>query len=337
MDDIPHYSAPTHLMQMMRYVEETDPPVVGQWTNPVSLPELARIRALLSKDNLMLIVQDIFLTETAQLADVVLPAATRARKLARSRMSIAPCIFLKSRGAARRCQTGLGYFPRLCPTSRIARQGRSALIWWSDPESAFEAWKACSRGRPCDYSGITYDKLRGGSGIQWPCNEDNPEGTERLYSDGVFFSAPDYCESYGRDLETGAPVSAAEYQAMNPDAQAILRAADYISPHELPSDKFPLQLITGRIIYHFHTRTKTGRAPELNDAAPDVWVELSAADAATAGIREGDLTEISTARQCAGKSSNHGYSLAGLVFAISLRLLGHHGPCTDGPVAPRMS
>src|SRR5699024_3466312 len=170
------------------------------------------------------------------------------------------------------------------------------LIWWSDPESAFEAWKACSRGRPCDYSGITYDKLRGGSGIQWPCNEDNPEGTERLYSDGVFFSAPDYCESYGRDLETGAPVSAAEYQAMNPDAQAILRAADYISPHELPSNNFPLQLITGRIIYHFHTRTKTGRAPELNNAAPDVWVELSATDAATAGIREGDLTEISTPR-----------------------------------------
>src|SRR5699024_10496716 len=71
---------------------------------------------------------------------------------------------------------------------------------------------------------------------------------------------------------------------------------DYISPHELPSNNFPLQLITGRIIYHFHTRTKTGRAPELNNAAPDVWVDLSATDAATAGIREGDLTEISTPR-----------------------------------------
>lgn len=51
------------------------------------------------------------------------------------------------------------------------------LVSWTDAEGAFEGWKACSRGRPCDYSGITYDKLRGGSGIQWPCTEDHPEGT----------------------------------------------------------------------------------------------------------------------------------------------------------------
>lgn len=75
---IPSYSAPTHLMQMLRYAE--DGSIQQLWvsgTNPaVSLPELARIRALLAKDDLQLVVQDIFLTETAQLADVVLPAAT---------------------------------------------------------------------------------------------------------------------------------------------------------------------------------------------------------------------------------------------------------------------
>ena len=299
MDDIPHYSAPTHLMQMMRYVEEGS--IRQLWvsgTNPaVSLPELARIRALLSKDNLMLVVQDIFLTETAQLADVVLPAATWGEKTG-TFTNVDRTVHLSEKAVEPPgdAKPDLDIFLDYARRLELQDKDGQPLIWWSDPESAFEAWKACSRGRPCDYSGITYDKLRGGSGIQWPCNEDNPEGTERLYSDGLFFSAPDYCESYGRDLETGAPVSAAEYQAMNPDAQAILRAADYISPHELPSDKFPLQLITGRIIYHFHTRTKTGRAPELNDAAPDVWVELSAADAATAGIREGDLTEISTPR-----------------------------------------
>ena len=299
MDDIPHYSAPTHLMQMMRYVEEGS--IRQLWvsgTNPaVSLPELARIRALLSKDNLMLVVQDIFLTETAQLADVVLPAATWGEKTG-TFTNVDRTVHLSEKAVEPPgdAKPDLDIFLDYARRLELQDKDGQPLIWWSDPESAFEAWKACSRGRPCDYSGITYDKLRGGSGIQWPCNEDNPEGTERLYSDGVFFSAPDYCESYGRDLETGAPVSAAEYQAMNPDAQAILRAADYISPHELPSNNFPLQLITGRIIYHFHTRTKTGRAPELNNAAPDVWVELSAADAATAGIREGDLTEISTPR-----------------------------------------
>ncbi|QSE86883.1 hypothetical protein JWS14_48560 (plasmid) [Rhodococcus koreensis] len=70
----------------------------------------------------------------------------------------------------------------------------------ADPETAFEAWKKSSAGgRPCDYTGITYDRLRGGSGIQWSCNANHPDGTERLYTDDRFFSAPDYCESCGKD------------------------------------------------------------------------------------------------------------------------------------------
>lgn len=296
---IPSYSAPTHLMQMLRYVEEGS--ISQLWvtgTNPaVSLPELARIRALLTKNDLMLIVQDIFLTETAQLADVVLPAATWGEKTG-TFTNVDRTVHLSEKAveppgdAKSDLDILLDYAHRL----DLRDKDGQPLISWFDPESAFEAWKECSRDRPCDYTGITYDKLRGGSGIQWPCNEEHPEGTERLYEDGTFFSAPDYCESYGRDLETGAPATAAEYKALNPDARAILRVADYIPPHELPSDHFPLQLITGRTIYHFHTRTKTGRTPELQKAAPEVWVELCAEDAYTAGIYEGDLTEISTPR-----------------------------------------
>ena len=55
---------------------------------------------------------------------------------------------------------------------------------WRDAESAFEAWKQCSAGRPCDYTGLSYDKLRGSGGVQWPCNSEHPDGTERLYADG---------------------------------------------------------------------------------------------------------------------------------------------------------
>lgn len=298
-DDIPHYSAPTHLMQMMRYVEEGS--IRQLWvsgTNPaVSLPELARIRALLSKDDLMLVVQDIFLTETAQLADVVLPAATWGEKTG-TFTNVDRTVHLSEKAVdpPGEAKSDLDIFLDYARRLDLKDKDGGPLIWWSDPEGAFEAWKECSKGRPCDYTGITYDKLRGGSGIQWPCNDDNPEGTERLYENGEFFSSPDYCESYGRDLETGAPATATEYKAINPDAKAILRAAEYIAPHELPSDEFPLQLITGRTIYHFHSRTKTGRAPELNKAAPEVWVELSAEDAATAGIREGDLAVVSTPR-----------------------------------------
>ncbi|WP_198020149.1 molybdopterin-dependent oxidoreductase [Nocardioides sp. J54] len=80
--EIPHYTAPTHLMQIMRYVEDGSIRFLHvSGTNPaVSLPELGRIRSLLSQDRLFLVVQDLFLTETAQLADVVLPAATWGEK-----------------------------------------------------------------------------------------------------------------------------------------------------------------------------------------------------------------------------------------------------------------
>jgi len=98
------------------------------------------------------------------------------------------------------------------------------LVKWNDPESAFEAWKACSR-RLCDYSGVSYDKLRGAGGVQWPCNHDNPGGTERLYADGRFWSAPDVCQNYGRDLVTGAPLEETEYRALNPDGKAKIKAA----------------------------------------------------------------------------------------------------------------
>jgi predicted molibdopterin-dependent oxidoreductase YjgC len=173
---------------------------------------------------------------------------------------------------------------------------RAPLVKWHDPESTFEAWKECSRGRPCDYTGMSYAKLKGSPGIQWPCNDEHPDGSERIYVDGKFWSAPDYCESYGRDLVTGAPLSQVEYSAMNPSGKAILKAARYMPPHEIPSEDFPFQLTTGRTLYHFHTRTKTARAPQLQAAAPEVWVEMSAHDAEVAGLAEGDLLEVSTPR-----------------------------------------
>jgi anaerobic selenocysteine-containing dehydrogenase len=76
----------------------------------------------------------------------------------------------------------------------------------------------------------------------------------------------------------------------------MLKGAPYVPAHEEPSDEFPMALLTGRTLYHFHTRTKTGRAPQLQAAAPDVWVEVSAHDAAELRLAEGDLAEITTPR-----------------------------------------
>jgi anaerobic selenocysteine-containing dehydrogenase len=296
---IPHYSPPTHVMQMMRYVE--DGSIRMLWvsgTNPaVSLPELARIRSILAQDRLFLVVQDIFLSETAQLADVVLPAATWGEKTGTfTNADRTVHLSEKAVDPPGEAKADLEIFIDYAHRMGLKDKDGQPLIKWHDPESAFEAWKECTRGRPCDYTGITYGKLRGGSGIQWPCNEENPDGTERIYADGKFWAHPEYCETYGRDLITGAPVEPTEYKALNPEGKAVIKAAEYMPPHELPSQDFPLQLITGRTLYQFHTRTKTGRAPELQAAAPDVWVELSADDAGAYGIAEGDLAEVETPR-----------------------------------------
>src|SRR5690625_24811 len=295
---IPTATSPTHLMNIMRYAEQGT--INFLWisaTNPaVSLPELSRIRSVLAQEDLFVVVQDLFLTETAQLADVVLPAATWAEKTG-TFTNADRTVHLSEKaveppGQARPdLEIFLDYARRL----DLRDKDGEPLSKWSTPAEAFAAWQECSRGRPCDYTGITYERLRDG-GIQWPCNEENPDGTERLYAEGRFFAHPDYCESYGKDLITGAPLEPIEYQALNPHGKAVIKAAEYLPAHEVPGQDYPFHLITGRTLYQFHTRTKTGRVPQLQAAAPDVWVEICAADAERLGAGEGDLLEITSPR-----------------------------------------
>jgi anaerobic selenocysteine-containing dehydrogenase len=298
-EDIPHFAPPTHAMQIFRYAEQGS--IRMLWisgTNPaVSLPELARVRSILGQDRLFVVVQDIFLTETAQFADVVLPAATWGEKTG-TFTNADRTVHLSDKAVdpPGQARPDLDIFLDYADRMAFRDKDGAPLVSWQDAESAFEAWKKCSAGRPCDYTGLTYAKLREAGGVQWPCSSDAPEGTERLYTDGFPWAAPDECETYGKDLATGAPTGPTAYKAFNPGGKAMLKATAYVPPHEQTSARFPLQLTTGRTIYHFHTRTKTGRVRQLNDAAPDVWVEISAADAEDYGVGEGDLVAVSTAR-----------------------------------------
>ncbi|MEU8804535.1 nitrate reductase [Spirillospora sp. NPDC048819] len=301
VDDIqiPSWAPPTHVMQMFRYAEEGSIRflwIVG--TNPaVSLPELHRIRSILKQKRLFVVVSDAFLTETAQLADVVLPTAIWGEK-AGTYTNHDRTVHLSEKaveppGEARPdMDIFLDYARRL----ELTDKDGAPLLKWRTPEECFEAFKQMTRGRPCDYSGLSYGKLRGGSGIPWPCNDEAPDGTERLYTDHRFNTDGDYCEDYGHDLLTGAAYESKDHAAMGPAGRAVLKAADYLPPHEPPGEEYPFLLNTGRSVYHWHTRTKTGRARQLDAAAPDVWVEISPADAQRLGIVEGDLVRVESPR-----------------------------------------
>lgn len=233
----------------------------------------------------------------ARLADVVLPAATWAEKTG-TFTSVDRTVHLSEKGveppgeARADLDIWLDYARRM----DLRDKDGDPLIAWDDAEGAFEAWKACSRGRPCDYSGLSYARLRERNGIQWPCTDDAPDGTERLYTDGVFATDPAYAESFGHDLATGAAFSEDEYRAREPGGRAFLLPAGYEPSPEVTSEEHPMLLTTGRTVFQFHTRTKTGRAPELQAAAPDVWAELHEQDAAALGVGEGDVVRIASPR-----------------------------------------
>lgn len=296
---IPAWAPPTHAMQIFRYAEQGSIGLL--WisaTNPaVSLPDLPRVRKILSGDQCFTVVQDLYLTETAQLADVVLPAAGWGEKTG-TFTNVNRTVHLSDKAVEPpgQARTDLDIFLDYARRMDFRDRDGRPLIPWSDPESAFNAWRECTRGRLCDYTGITYERLRGGSGIPWPCNDEAPNGTVRLYGDGVFPTAPDTAETYGHDLLTGAVVDATAYRARDPRGRALLKAAEYLPPFERPDERFPLRYSTGRTVYHFHTRTKTGRAPQLDRAAPDAWVELSRQDAEELGIAEGDRVRVVSRR-----------------------------------------
>jgi ferredoxin-nitrate reductase len=288
---IPYWAPPTHAMQIFRYAEQGS--IRFLWiigTNPaVSLPELHRIRSILAKEGLFVVVSDAFLSETAHFADVVFPAAIWGEKTGTftnadrtvhlSEQAVEPPGEARADG-----EIFIDFANRL----GLEDKDGAPLLKWRSREEVYDAWRECSKGRPCDYSAIGYEQLRGGSGIQW--------GGERLYADGRFPSFPEYAQDFGHDLTTGVTFSEADYKALAPNGRAVLRVASYETPSEEPSDEFPFRLDTGRTVYRFRTRTKTGRTAELRGLRPTPWVELSQADASRLGVTEGETVRVESPR-----------------------------------------
>lgn len=144
-----------------------------------------------------------------------------------------------------------------------------------------------------------------------------------------FATDPDYCESYGHDLLTGAAIAPDAYRAKAPNGRAFLRAVDYAPPTEEPDEMYPFFLTTGRVVYHFHTRTKTGRSKALRDAAPDAFIQLNESDARRLGIREGEMLRVTSRRGAAEAPARIGDIEPGTLF------MPFHYGYWDDPGRPR--
>jgi ferredoxin-nitrate reductase len=304
-------------MQIFRYVEQGS--IGFLWlagTNPaVSMPDLSRIRKALGNSDCFVVVSDAYRTETTEYADVVLPAALWGEKTGTftnadrtvhlSEQAVDPP------GEAR---SDLAIWLDYARRMDFRDKDGKPLPPWETPEEAFDAWRRCSKGRPCDYSGLSYQRLSEGP-VQWPATKDAPEGTERLYTTATFGTSTDYCENYGHDLLTGAVLEEKDHRALGADGRAFLKAVSHTEPHETPSEDYPFWLTTGRTVHQFHTRTKTRRAKQLHAAAPTMWFELSEKDAAAIGVQSGDRVTVESARGTLTASARITHARAGMVFA----------------------
>jgi len=238
-------------------------------TNPmVSFVNQDKLRKTFAKLD-MLVVQDAFMSDTAELADVVFSAATWGEKEGTYTNSERRCN--RANKAVEPIGDTKSDFDIVLEFSKQF-DGVHEMLFpsWSKPIDAFNEFKEVSRGQLCDYSGMTYELLEEHGGIQWPCNEERPLGTKRLYSPDMPFRTK--------------------------DEKAKLICADWFPMAEPICKKFPVILNTGRTVEQWHTRTKTRSIDILNDLAPEAWVDINPSDAAKLKVKSGDRLSLSSAR-----------------------------------------
>jgi anaerobic selenocysteine-containing dehydrogenase len=291
-----HPEVPKDILLMMETAERGE--IEFMWvigTNPlVSLPDQNRSERILRR--LFLVVQDPFIdAETVDLADIYFPAAMWGEKMGCvTNADRSVNLLLKAVEPPGEARSDFDIFVEVANRLGFKDRDGAPLIPFKEPKDAFEEWRRVSKGRPCDYSGMTYDLILEMGAVRWPCNEQHPRGTERLYEDLKFWTGIDACESYGADFLTGNTNTRSDYERIDPKGKAFLRPVHWRRQPNPASDDYPFVLVTGRVVYHFHTRTKTGRSAALNERAPLPYVEVHPADAERLEIGIGDLVEIAS-------------------------------------------
>jgi len=238
-------------------------------TNPlVSFVNQNKFRKILKKLDL-LVVQDAFLGDTAEVADVVFAAATWGEKDGSYTNSERRCN--KANKAVEPIGEAKSDFDIVLEFSKYF-DGVNEMLFpdWKEPKDAFNEWKKVSAGQLCDYSGMNYELMAELGGIQWPCNEENPEGTKRLYTEDMSFKTK--------------------------DKRANLICADWQPMKEAINNEFPIIFNTGRTVEQWHTRTKTRSIAILDNLAPEAWVDINPKDAKKLKVKSGHRIDLSSKR-----------------------------------------
>ncbi len=232
--------------------------IVG--ANPMlSAPDTNSVRRALG-DKDFLVVQDIFMTETAELADIVLPAASFMekngtitgvdRRVQRMNKAVEPVGHAKPDWVI------------FCEMAKMMGYGKQ--FSFTTPAQIFEEIRKCVP----QYKGITYERLKSASGIQWPCPTEDHPGTEVMFVEKF-------------------PTA---------DGLGHFQVAEYKPPLELPDEEYPYIFTNGRVISHFHTGTMTRRTKRLNDESPHGFAEINRADAHELAIGNGDEVILKSRR-----------------------------------------
>ncbi|MCK4257889.1 MAG: formate dehydrogenase subunit alpha [Halanaerobiales bacterium] len=215
------------------------------------------IKALESLD--FLIVQDIFLTETAEFADVILPASSFAEK----------------DGTFTNTERRVQLVNKAIESPGLARADWEIIADLSKRmgyemkyNSAEEIMKEIAKVTPI-YGGIYHDRLKEKS-LQWPCLDRKHQGTKFLHA-GQFAT-----HAHG--------------------GKGKFFSVTYIPPAEEPDEEYQYILMTGRMLYHFHTGTMTRRSKAINEYESDAYVEINKKDAAKLKIRDGDRVRVISRR-----------------------------------------
>ncbi|MER5967934.1 molybdopterin oxidoreductase family protein [Streptomyces sp. NPDC002057] len=232
-------------------------------SNPVvSAPHAAHVEERLRSLG-FLAVADVVLSETAALADVVLPVTQWAEETG-TMTNLEGRVLLRRRALTP---------PAGVRTDLEVLHALAALLGWekgfpTDPEEVFDELRRASAGGPADYAGISYRRIEEEQGVFWPCPEPEHAGTPRLFLDR--FATPD-----GR----------ARFVPVVHRPAAEETDADY-----------PVLLTTGRVVSQYQSGAQTRRVAELNAAAPGPFVELHPRAAERLGVAEGERIAVVSRR-----------------------------------------